>query len=86
MNAARKIVSFVNKKVNVRAELVGFVSAIMLFLSIFIGSLSVVTYRFIFLFWLLLEALIAYIAGMVAGYAYFIMYGFRIKNKKRRER
>ncbi|VVB74232.1 Uncharacterised protein [Candidatus Tiddalikarchaeum anstoanum] len=76
----KKIVNWINKNVNIKAELVGFISVILVFLSLFAGSLSVITYKYIFLFWIILEALIAYIAGLIAGYAYFSMYGIRIKN------
>ena len=54
----------------------------LVFLSIFIGSLSVVTYEYIFLFWIILEALIAYVAGIIAGYSYFSMYKIKFNKKK----
>ena len=75
------IVDIINAKVKVKAELVGFVSAMLVFLSVFIGSLSAVTYQYVFLFWVILEALIAYIAGIIAGYSYFSMYKIKFDKK-----
>ncbi|PIU62078.1 hypothetical protein COX58_00140 [archaeon CG_4_10_14_0_2_um_filter_Archaea_38_6] len=82
MAKKKSIIDWINKKVKIKAELVGFVSAILVFLSIFIGSLSVVTYEYIFLFWIILEALIAYVAGIIAGYSYFSMYKIKFNKKK----
>jgi len=82
MAKKKSIIDWINKKVKIKAELVGFVSAILVFLSIFIGSLSVVTYEYIFLFWIILEALIAYVAGIIAGYFYFSMYKIKFNKKK----
>ncbi|MBN1923454.1 MAG: hypothetical protein JW791_01690 [Nanoarchaeota archaeon] len=75
------IVDLINKNVKIKAELVGFVSAILVFTSIFIGTLSAITYKYVFLFWIILEALIAYIAGIIAGYSYFSMYKIRFDKK-----
>lgn len=75
------IIDIINAKVKVKAELVGFVSAMLVFLSVFIGSLSAVTYQYVFLFWVILEALIAYIAGIIAGYSYFSMYKIKLEKK-----
>lgn len=78
----RRLIDLINKNVRIKAELVGFVSVILVFLSIFIGTLSAVTYQYVFLFWIILEALVAYIAGIIAGYSYFSMYGIKIKKKR----
>ena len=79
---AKSIIDFVNAKISVKAELVGFFSAVLVFLSVFVGSLSAVTYEYIFLFWIILEALIAYIAGIIAGYSYFSMYNIKLDKIK----
>ena len=83
-NKGKSIVDWVNNNVRVKAELVGFVSAILVFLSVFIGSLSAITYQYIFLFWIILEALVAYIAGIIAGYSYFSMYNIKFDLKKKK--
>lgn len=85
MATVKSLVSWANKKVNVKAELVGFISVVLVFLSLFVGSLSVVAYQYVFLFWIILEALMAYIAGVIAGYAYFSMYGIKIKNNVKKK-
>ncbi len=82
MRRKKSIVDIINEKVNINAEIVGFISAIMVFFSVFIGSLSAVTYKYIFLFWIILEALIAYIAGMIGGYSYFSMYNIKFGKKR----
>jgi hypothetical protein len=76
---SKSLVRVINTRVKVKAELVGFISAMLVFLSVFIGSLSAVTYQYVFLFWVILEALIAYIAGIIAGYSYFSMYKIKFE-------
>ena len=78
----QSLVGLINTNIKIKAELVGFVSAILVFMSIFIGSLSAITYKYVFLFWIILEALIAYIAGIIAGYSYFSMYKIRFGKEK----
>lgn len=82
MHLIQKFINFANKKINLKAEVIGFVSVVMVFISLFIGSLSVIAYKYVFLFWIILEALIAYIAGIVAGYSYFSIYGIKIGKRK----
>ncbi len=76
-----KLEKKINKKINVKAEVVGFISVVLLFLSIFVGTLSAVTYKYVFLFWLLIEALLAYVGGLIAGYCYFSMYHLKFKKR-----
>ena len=78
-NVLKKLNNQIGKAVKIKAEVVGFVSIVLLFLSVFIGTLSAVTYKYIFLFWLLIEALLAYIGGLIAGYSYFSMYNLKFK-------